>query len=370
MNREISPIRRYASIDFLKVLGSLMILLLHYFDASQYGIPTNLTGGGGMLARFSSYGYLAVELFFLLSGFIAVAFNEEKISMGETSLKEFLGAKWKRWYPCVFFTTLVCMLLQISALFQTGSMVLGLGNYHLFDVLCNFLVVQVGLFSERSMLNVPLWFLTPLLVCYILFFLISKKSEDIRYILCAVCIVIGGICVYYGWNYPILNVRMGRGIYSFFLGALVKMIGRRTHLYLHFGGKLFLLAGLIVGLACFRNKITGNEYLCATILWAMILILILSCPGADSFFAQPAIRTCYLPFYQLSFELFCTQYVVLTAIGLLGRYRDLSGAAENWSLFWGYIILSYALAFLLKKTARPLFSCLLLKNQNSKGALS
>lgn len=301
-------------------------------------------------------------MFFLLSGFIAAAFKWESISSGKIGLKEFFVSKWKQWYPSIFFTTLACMLLQMAALFQTGSMVLGLANYHLFDILCNFLVAQVGLFSERSMLNVPLWFLTPLLVCYLLFFIIAKKSRDTRYIVCAICAVIGGICVYYGWSYPLLNVRMGRGLYAFFLGALLQRLCEKRASRLRPGGKLLLLAGIAAGLACFRNGAMGNEFLSAAMLWAMLLVLILSCPGVDRFFARPAVRACYQPFYQLSFELFCTQYVVLTAIGMLGRYRDLSGAAENWSLFWGYIVLSYALALLLKRTARPLFSGLFLKD--------
>lgn len=362
MKNDFPLIRRYATLDFLKALGSITILIYHYFSISQYGVPTNLTGAGNnIFIFFQNYGHLAVELFFLISGFVAAAFSTGSISNGQTDLKGFLAPKWKRWYPNIFFTTVACLILQLVAIFKTGNMVLGLGGYHLFDVFCNFFVIQVGIFSERSMLNVPLWFLTPLLICYILFFLTILKLKNMQSIAYAVYAIIGGICIYYGYHFPILNVRLGRGLYAFFIGVIFQRFTERKILHLQNGGKVLLLMGIAGGIACFRNGTDGNAYLSIVWLFAMVLSIIQSTSAIDCFFARPAVRACYYPFYQLSFELFCTQYVVLTAIGLIGRYTDLSGTAENWTLLLGYITLSYILAYLLKRIARPLFSSLVLK---------
>ena len=49
MKTESIPARRYATIDFLKAAGAITILFHHYFSVSQYGVPTALTGGGGIL---------------------------------------------------------------------------------------------------------------------------------------------------------------------------------------------------------------------------------------------------------------------------------------------------------------------------------
>ena len=195
-----------------------------------------------------------------------------------------------------------------------------------------------------------------------IFFLIERKSGGFKNTAYAALIIIGGICVYYGFHYPILNVSLGRGLYSFFLGVLLYRFSENVTLRLRPCGKGLVLIGIAASVICFRTGKEGNEFLCSAVIFALLLILILSCPGIDRFFARPGVQILYQPFYKISFELFCTQYVVLTVIGFIQQYRDLSDLAKSWVLFGGYIVLSCALAFLIKRTARPLFSHLFFKS--------
>lgn len=133
---------------------------------------------------------------------------------------------------------MICLAIQCAAALIYGSMVLGLGDYHIFDVFSNFFLVQTGIFSERSMLNVPLWFLTLLLVCYVLYHRISQQSEDIQIISYLTLVFAGGIFIYYGWAYPITNVRIGRGWYSFFLGVILEQVYERKKTIFSLWGKV------------------------------------------------------------------------------------------------------------------------------------
>ncbi len=73
------PPLRFYEIDLLRFLAALSVVLYHYtyrgYMADHYS-PVPFVGIG----RFTKYGYLGVELFFLISGYVGSSQNLENIA--------------------------------------------------------------------------------------------------------------------------------------------------------------------------------------------------------------------------------------------------------------------------------------------------
>lgn len=246
---------------------------------------------------------------------------------------------------------------------KTGSMVLGQANYHLFDILCNFLMIQTGVFSSRSMLNVPLWFLTPLLVCYILYYIITTRDKNFQMLWYIFATILGGIFVYYGYQYPIANERLGRGLYSFFLGVILHTIYKEKKVNINFAGKIILLGVTIGSLILLVKGDGGNLYLSITFCFIFILILILETPIIEEFFSSKVVKKFYRPLYNISYELFCSHYVLILCLALADRCFNIAVWYNTWGFFCIYILFSYALANIFKVLAHPFINLFLVKNQ-------
>lgn len=256
---------------------------------------------------------------------------------------------------------MICLAIQCAAALIYGSMVLGLGDYHIFDVFSNFFLVQTGIFSERSMLNVPLWFLTPLLVCYVLYHRISQQSEDIQIISYLTLVFAGGIFIYYGWAYPIANVRIGRGWYSFFLGVILEQVYERKKTIFSLWGKV-LLMGVIVCICILTDMgLSGNIYLCAGVVFTLLFVWILETPTVERIFSMNIVKRCYAPICAVSFELFCTHFVLLTMLAFIDKGCHTVSLYDNYLCFFLYIFAAYLIALLVKNVSRPLISTLLIK---------
>lgn len=100
---------RMASLDLLRLLAALAVVLFHYFFRG--GITGDLDVGYSAVAPFAIYGYLGVNLFFLISGFV-IAWSAEG-----RSWQEFSVARFVRLYPGF----LVCMTVTFVILAIAGD---------------------------------------------------------------------------------------------------------------------------------------------------------------------------------------------------------------------------------------------------------
>lgn len=92
---------RFQTLDGLRGLGAIAVLLLHF--GRVLGIPT------------PTHGYLAVDLFFCLSGFVLTRSYADKIKSG-MSFEEWISVRLIRLYPLFFLS----MILGAAAASFTG----------------------------------------------------------------------------------------------------------------------------------------------------------------------------------------------------------------------------------------------------------
>jgi peptidoglycan/LPS O-acetylase OafA/YrhL len=103
-------IRRVNEIDFLRFFAALMVMLYHY---SFRGYAAN--GLSKMpyplLAPVAKYGYLGVQLFFLISGFVIL------MTASTGSLKKFIVSRFARLYPAFW----VCCTVTFVTIATIGG---------------------------------------------------------------------------------------------------------------------------------------------------------------------------------------------------------------------------------------------------------
>jgi peptidoglycan/LPS O-acetylase OafA/YrhL len=214
--------RYFFSLDAIRGLAALIVVLCHwqfYFYKDQT-LQTKPLEELGLplfpyLSIFYHHAFFAVDLFFLLSGFIFFWFYADKIADRKTPFGNFMCYRLTRLYPVHFITLLSLIILQYIMISMNGHTFI-IQNNDTYHFLLNLFVVHSWGFEKTPALNGfngPSWSVSVELLLYLLFFLISwKKSHRNKGLL--VAIVVGGAIIQYFYS------MIGQGIYSFFLGGL------------------------------------------------------------------------------------------------------------------------------------------------------
>lgn len=154
---------RFQALDGLRGIAALLVVLLHV----QWS--NHITG-----LRFVTNGYLAVDLFFILSGLVISANYSNKIVDARTSLR-FIGLRFFRLYP--LHVAMLTAFVGLECLKAFAQYRLGIVPQHqpftgdqapLSIVTHVFLAQGLGLLS-RPGLNGPSWSISCEFVAYVLF---------------------------------------------------------------------------------------------------------------------------------------------------------------------------------------------------------
>ncbi len=222
MTSNTSSPRYFFSLDAIRGFAALIVVLCHwqfYFYKDQTSQTKPLEELGLPLYPYLSMLYnrafYAVDLFFLLSGFIFFWFYADKIADRKTPFSNFMCYRLTRLYPVHFITLLSLIALQHIMVSMTGHTFITQNN-DAWHFLLNLLVIHSWGFESTPALNGfngPSWSVSVELLLYLLFFLVSwKKLHRNKGFLLAIAVAGAVIQHYYSM--------IGQGIYSFFLGAL------------------------------------------------------------------------------------------------------------------------------------------------------
>ncbi len=222
MTPNTSSPRYFFSLDAIRGFAALIVVLCHwqfYFYKDQT-IQTKPVEELGLplfsyLSIFYHHAFFAVDLFFLLSGFIFFWFYADKIADRKTPFGNFMCYRLTRLYPVHFITLLSLIVLQYIMVSRTGHTFI-MQNNDTWHFLLNLFVIHSWGFEPTPALNGfngPSWSVSVELLLYLLFFLISWKKLNRNKGLLITIVVAGAIIQYF---YSMI----GQGVYSFFLGGL------------------------------------------------------------------------------------------------------------------------------------------------------
>lgn len=180
------------------------------------------------------HGARAVDLFFVLSGFIFFWLYAEAVAKGTVSARHFAVLRFSRLYPLHFATFLLVWALQAIARQQLGEPFVYPYNdgYH---ALLNLLLVPAWGFESGWSFNAPIWSVSVEVLLYLLFFCTLRWCR---------WPVAGGLAfiVAGAWLMPV-HPKIATGLCAFFAGGLAFTISRA--LIVRYG-KRVTLSGLII----------------------------------------------------------------------------------------------------------------------------
>jgi peptidoglycan/LPS O-acetylase OafA/YrhL len=214
-----SSVSRIASLDALRGLAALSVLLLHY----KWLAPEGARPFEDSLAWVYEYGRFAVPLFYMLSGYIFFAAYAAPLGEGRIDGRTFFWLRASRLYPLQLLTLVIVAGLQIMALDATGAYFVHAHN-DLRHFLLNLVFLQFSWFDPIMSFNGPSWSLSIEAGLYAVFFVFAQRfGAALRPRL-----VIGGICLALSAARSLLplsgplNVFFAEGLGCFFLGGCLQ----------------------------------------------------------------------------------------------------------------------------------------------------
>ncbi|MGO4381225.1 acyltransferase family protein [Pseudoduganella sp. RAF19] len=232
--------RHYPILDGLRGVAALMVVAFHFFEAHA----------ASRFEQIINHGYLAVDFFFVLSGFvIGYAYDDR---WREMSAMEFFKRRLIRLHPMIVVAMMIGAAMyytQISPVFARIEttpvwfvvMVMAIG----ITLLPVGAALDLRGWGEMHPLNGPAWSLFYEYVANILYALFVRKFSKT---LLALCVFVAGcVLVHYcvtgpgdvigGWSLAPAQIRIGltRLLYPFFAGLLlsrVVTVGRFNHAFL------------------------------------------------------------------------------------------------------------------------------------------
>ncbi len=216
MNRRSLPARFY-SLDVLRGIAALCVVVFHwrhfFYDGTAPG--TDAPPEQPLLAVFFvpyRVGWLAVDLFFALSGFIFFWLYARPIAERTVSARDFLVLRLSRLYPLNLVTLIVVLIGQaLHRQFAGGYFVYDSND--LYHLVLNLLFLSSWGFECGYSYNAPVWSVSVEMFLYALFFIQCRAMKP--RVLVLIGIAVAGYAVF-----RLTQSQIGRGVASFHMGGI------------------------------------------------------------------------------------------------------------------------------------------------------
>ena len=282
-------------LDGLRGVAAIAVLIFHYVEL--------IHAGKGNINPMP-HGYLAVDFFFCLSGFVIAHAYDHRIP--EIGAKKFLINRFIRLHPLVFFGTLLGVIVYILDPLTTVDW------YKLATaaIPAALLVPSIPLphrFGAIFPLNAPAWSLFYEYVISILYVLIIARLKNNMLIVVA---CIGAIAVTYvtyktgnlayGWNFKTFFSGFWRVVFSFTVGLLIYRLNVKVD------NKYPLCLPSIILIAAFFVPDSKGDWYIESFLVVFILPLVV-CIGAGANVKNNMVKW-YKLLGDLSYPIYMTHY--------------------------------------------------------------
>lgn len=234
---DIKPKKHYEILDGLRGVAAILVVVFHILEAHN---------GGSRFAQIINHGYLAVDFFFLLSGFVvAYAYDDRWTKMSQW---EFYKRRLIRLQPMVIMGMIIGAIFYY---FQASNLFPMIAGMEVWKVIVTMVIgftllpippsLEIRGWGEMHPLNGPAWSLFFEYIANILYALVFRKFSN--KVLGIFVFIFAAMLVNYtvfgpngdvigGWslNLQQMNVGFTRLLYPFFAGVLLSRLGKLIHL--------------------------------------------------------------------------------------------------------------------------------------------
>lgn len=270
--------KHYEILDGLRGVAAIMVVIFHLFETFS---------GGNHIKQIINHGYLAVDFFYVLSGFVVGYAYDDR--WGKMTIGGFFKRRLIRLHPMVvigmvigaigyYFSASPIMFPVISQVPVWMMLIVMLIGFTLIPLP---LSMDIRGWGEMHPLNGPSWSLFFEYIGNILYGIFIRKFSNK---VLAVLVFFAGCALIHlavtspngdvigGWSINPAHLRIGftRLIYPFFAGLLLSRIVKPTQIK-----HAFLLCGFLIVIILSIPRIGGSEHLWMNGLYESLSIIIL-----------------------------------------------------------------------------------------------
>lgn len=340
----------YQILDGLRGVASLIVVVFHVFETFT---------GGNRFVQVINHGYLAVDFFFVLSGFVvAYAYDDRWDKMTQW---DFYKRRLVRLQPMVIMGSLIGAALFYFQIGPAFPLIAGTPVWKMLLVMlvgCTLIPLPISMdirgWQEMHPLNGPAWSLFFEYIANFLYAVIIRRLS--RVVLMVVVLVFAGVLIHYtvmgpqgdligGWslNAEQLNIGFTRVLYPFFAGVLLCRLGWRPQIR-----GAFWVCSLLIAAVLAVPRIGGPDHLWMNGVYeafTVILVfpLIVSIGAGGKILNRNSIRICKF-LGDISYPMYITHYpIIYVYTAWVSRHHVPMGSGLLPGL--GVLIASVALAY-------------------------
>lgn len=309
--------KHYEILDGLRGVAALIVVAFHILE---------IFSGGDHTKQLINHGYLAVDFFFLLSGFvIAHAYDDRWKKM---SLKDFFKRRLVRLHPMIIVGMLlgaICFYPSASAMFPAVAAT-PVWKLILVTVLGLFLLpvpnsLDIRGWGEMYPLNGPAWSLFFEYIANIFYALFLRKaSNTVMWIL----VIVSGVALIHlattgpngdiigGWSLDLAQMRIGftRLAFPFLAGILLRRLCQPGNIKL-----AFLWSSLLICAVLMFPRVGGSQNLWMNGLYDSLTVIfifpVIIYIGASGSIASAKARRLCTFLGDISYPIYITHFPVL-----------------------------------------------------------
>lgn len=315
---DIKPKKHYEILDGLRGVAAIIVVAFHIFEAFA---------GGNRFKQIINHGYLAVDFFFLLSGFVVAYAYDDR--WGKMTQWEFYKRRLIRLQPMVIMGMIIGAIFYY---FQASDIlfpqIAGMPVWKLIlTMIIGFTLLpippsmEIRGWGEMHPLDGPAWSLFFEYIANILYALFFRKFSN--KVMGIFVLIFAGMLINYtvfgpkgdvigGWslNLEQMNVGFTRLLYPFFAGILLSRLGKLIHIK----GAFWVCSLLITVILCVprigdENSLWMNgiyESVCIILLFPLIVSI-----GAGGEIKNPfSLKICQL-LGNISYPIYITHYPLI-----------------------------------------------------------
>jgi len=215
---------RLYSLDFIRGLAALSIVIWHwqhfYYIGSDNGFDVTAQPAYWLFFPIYLDGWMAVELFFCISGFVFFWLYSDALISRSMGARTFFALRFSRLYPLYFLTLVIVVVGQTIYIHYVNHPFIYAINLE--NVVRNVFFVQNWSSRSNEAINGPAWSISVELLLYVIFFIYCRCVSRV-----SVVILIGLVIM--GFPLALVNADLGRGVISFFSGAVIYFVFHRLH---------------------------------------------------------------------------------------------------------------------------------------------
>jgi len=268
--------RHYEILDGLRGVASILVVIFHVFE----------TYSGDRFHQFINHGYLAVDFFFLLSGFVVAYAYDDR--WGKMTQWDFYKRRLVRLQPMVIMGSIVGAVFFYFQASPAFPLIAGTPVWEMLLVMVvGFTLIPLPIsmdirgWQEMHPLNGPAWSLFFEYIANILYAVIVRRFSKTLlsiFVFLAACMLFSFLVfgpqgdLIGGWslNGPQLYIGFTRLLYPFFAGVLLFRMGKLIPIK----GAFTVASLLIVAIFCVP-RLGGSEHLWMNGLYESVCVIVL-----------------------------------------------------------------------------------------------